>query len=65
VIIVAGVTSFGTRAAGQFITNAESLKALTATAPKDWASRNLELVVRTVVLKSDPGAATIVAARNW
>ena len=65
VIIVAGVTSFGTRAAGQFITNAESLKALTATAPKDWASRNLELVVRTVVLKSDPGAATIVAARYW
>jgi hypothetical protein len=65
VIIVAGVTSFGTRAAGQFITNAESLKALTATAPKDWASKNLELVVRTVVLKSDPGAATIVAARYW
>jgi hypothetical protein len=65
VIIVAGVTSFGTRAAGQFITNAESLKELTATAPKDWASKNLELVVRTVVLKSDPGAATIVAARYW
>jgi hypothetical protein len=65
VIIVAGVTSFGTRAAGQFITNAESLKALTATAPKDWASKNLELVVRTQVLKSDPGAATIVDARYW
>jgi hypothetical protein len=65
VIIVAGVTSFGTRAAGQFLTNAEALKALTATAPKDWANKNLELVLRTVVLKSDPGAATIVAARYW
>jgi len=65
VIIVAGVTSFGTRAAGQFVTNAEALKALTATAPKDWANKNLELVLRTVVLKSDPGAATIVAARYW
>jgi hypothetical protein len=65
VIIVAGITSFGTRAAGQFLTNAEALKALTATAPKDWANKNLELVLRTVVLKSDPGAATIVAARYW
>jgi hypothetical protein len=65
VIIVAGVTSFGTLAAGQFVTNAESLKALTTTAPKDWASKNLEVVLRTVVLKSDPGAATIVAARYW
>jgi hypothetical protein len=65
VIIVAGVTSFGTRAAGQFVTNAEALKAFTATAPKDWANKNLELVMRTVVLKSDPGAATIVAARYW
>ncbi len=65
VIIVAGVTSFGTRAAGQFVTNAEALKALTATAPKDWANKNLELVLRTVVLKSDPGAATIVAAHYW
>jgi hypothetical protein len=65
VIIVAGVTSFGTRAAGQFVTNAEALKALTATAPKDWANKNLELVLRTVVLKSDPGGATIVAARYW
>jgi hypothetical protein len=65
VIIIAGVTSFGTRAAGQFVTNAENLKALTTTAPKDWANKNLELVLRTVVLKSDPGAATIVAARYW
>jgi hypothetical protein len=65
VIIIAGVTSFGTRAAGQFVTNAEGLKALTTTAPKDWANKNLELVVRTVVLKSDPGATTIVAARYW
>ena len=65
VIIIAGITSFGTRAAGQFITTAEALKALTATAPKDWASKNLEIVLRTVVLKSDPGAATIVAARYW
>jgi hypothetical protein len=65
VIIIAGVTSFGTRAAGQFVTNAETLKALTTTAPKDWASKNLEIVLRTVVLKSDPGAATIVAARYW
>ena len=65
VIIIAGITSFGTRAAGQFITTAEALNALTAAAPKDWASKNLEIVLRTVVLKSDPGAATIVAARYW
>jgi hypothetical protein len=65
VIIIAGVTSFGTRAAGQFVTSAEGLKALTTTAPKDWASKNLEIVLRTVVLKSDPGAATIVASRYW
>jgi hypothetical protein len=65
VIIIAGITSFGTKAAGQFVTNADALRALAKSAPKGWANKNLEIVLRTEVLKNDPGAATVVAARYW
>jgi hypothetical protein len=64
-IMIAGLTSLGTRVAGQFITDPVLLKTLTSTAPAGWANKNLEVVLRTKVLSRDAGSPTIVAVRYW
>lgn len=65
IILVAGVTSLGTRAASQFITDPNALKALASTAPPGWAKKNIEVVLRTDVVERDTGTPTVVAARYW
>ena len=64
-IMIAGLSSLGTRVAGQFITDPVLLKTLTSTAPAGWANKNLEVVLRTKVLRRDAGSPTIVAVRYW
>jgi hypothetical protein len=64
-IMIAGLSSLGTRVAGQFITDPVLLKTLTSTAPAGWANKNLEVVLRTKVLSRDAGSPTIVAVRYW
>ncbi len=64
-IIIAGIDSWGTKAAGQFITDPVALKALSSKAPADWSKKNLEVVLHTNVLRRDGGVPTVVAARYW
>jgi hypothetical protein len=64
-IIVAGLTSWGTRVAGQFITDPVALKALASTLPNRWQDKNLEVVLRTQVIRGDAGSPAVVATRSW
>jgi hypothetical protein len=64
-IMIAGLNSLGTRAAGQFITDPVLMKTLISTAPAGWANKNLEVVLRTKVLSRDAGSPTVVAVRCW
>jgi hypothetical protein len=64
-ITVAGITQSGTRAAAEFITNPELIQALAKSAPKNWASKNLELVLATRVVNDIPTNPTLVASRYW
>ena len=65
VIVAAGVTAFGTAAAGNFLTNKTEMKKLTAVAPPGWEKKNMELVLSTDVIKGRSGPASIVAAQFW
>ena len=64
-ITVAGITQSGTRAAAEFITNPEMVKALARSSPKDWQNKNLELVLQTKVVNDIPTNPILVASRYW
>ena len=65
VVAVAGITVFGTMAAGEFLTNPEELRRIEVIAPPGWKHKNLELVLATDVVRGKPGRATIIASQFW
>ena len=65
VVVAAGITVFGTFAAGEFLTDKNEMKKLASLAPKGWDSKNMELVLSTDVIRGHSGPATIVAAQFW
>jgi hypothetical protein len=65
VIVAAGITVFGTSAAGDFLTNRNEMKKLAAIAPPGWEKKNVELVLSTDVIRGQSGPATIIAAQFW
>jgi len=64
-VIVAGLGSWGTQAAGEFVTNPEHLKKLEALAPRHWERKNLQVVVATDVIRGSSGPPTVLAAYFW
>ena len=65
VIVAAGVTVFGTAAAGDFLTSKNEMEKLAAIAPPGWENKNMELVLSTDVIKGRSGPASIVAVQFW
>lgn len=65
VIVAAGITVFGTSAAGDFLTNRDEIKKLSAIAPPGWEKKNMEIVLSTDVIRGRSGPADIVAAQFW
>jgi hypothetical protein len=65
VVTAAGLSVFGTLAAGEFLTNAEEFRKILAVAPKGWERRNFELVLSTDVIRGKSGHPNIVASHFW
>jgi hypothetical protein len=65
VVVVAGITVFGTSAAGNFLTNENEIGKLAAIAPSGWEKKNLEIVLSTDVIGGRSGPASIVATQGW
>ena len=51
VITVAGISAFGTLAAGEFLTNPNEIRKIEAVAPKGWKRKNLEMVLSVDVIR--------------
>jgi hypothetical protein len=64
-VIVGGLTSRGTEAAAEFISNQSDLEKGLRDAPRDWQSKNLELVLETKVTEGVSGPPQVVAAYYW
>jgi hypothetical protein len=64
-VTAAGMSIFGTLAAGEFLTNANEIRKLNAVAPKNWRRKNLEIVLSTEVIRGNPGPPTVVATHFW
>jgi len=65
VVIAAGIGSWGTLAAGEFVTRSENLAKLERLAPRNWERGNLEAVLTTDVIRGSSGPPIVVAAHFW
>jgi hypothetical protein len=65
VVMVGGISVFGTLAAGEFLTSGRDLRQLELRAPKGWQQRNLEVVLSTDIIRGKSGHAKIVATHFW
>ena len=65
VIVIAGISSNGTEAAGEFVVSPEQLNTLAGIAPQGSLDRNFEAVLKVEVVGGNTGATTIVASQFW
>ena len=64
-ITAAGLSHFGTQAAGEFLTNPGYFEQAVGNAPADWPRRNLQLVLRAEVIGKTPGPPKVLASYFW
>jgi len=62
---IAGLTGFSTLAAQQMLTDAKAMNMLGASLPKDWARKNLQIVLAFKMVNGSLGTARIVTAYSW
>lgn len=65
VVVVGGLTGYGTMAASEFLTNAEYLKEFAKDAPKRWERGNLQVVIATRVIHGDSGPPRVIDRHFW
>jgi hypothetical protein len=64
-ILAAGLTQFGSQAAGEFLTDSRLLSQALRSAPPNWQRMNMQAVLKTKILGSAPGPAEVVATYFW
>jgi hypothetical protein len=65
IITAAGITQYGTAAAGEFLTNPDFLSQILRSAPKNWENKNLQVVLSTNVIQGTAGPPQVVATHFW
>jgi hypothetical protein len=60
-VTAAGITQYGTRAAGEFLTSPALIERL---GKPDW-TKNLQVLLRTAIYRGSPGAPEIVMTHSW
>jgi len=65
VVVVAGIKSYGTQAAGEFVSNPEYLQAALRAASPGWEGRNMQIVLQTEVTDGLPSPPEVAAVYVW
>lgn len=65
VMVIAGISSNGTEAAGEFMVSPKKLANLLSTAPRGWNGHNFEAVLKVQVVNGDTGASSVVGSQFW
>ena len=65
VVVVGGLTGYGTMAAGEFLTDPANLDAMARTAPRGWERKNIQLVLATRVIRGTSGPPRILERHFW
>jgi hypothetical protein len=62
---IAGITQYGTDAAGDLVTNPDLMTEAFHDAPAGWQRKNLQLVLRVKVIAGAPSSPKVVARNYW
>jgi hypothetical protein len=65
VVIAAGITQYGTMAAGEFLSNPRYFSEALPYLPTDWETKNLQIVLYVPVVNRVPGHARVLTAYAW
>ena len=65
VVVVAGIGSNGTQAAGEFFVSPDDLEALARSAPHGALGQNFDAVLKVEAVSGNLGVATVVATQFW
>ena len=65
VIIAAGITEYGTMAAGEFLSNPEYFSEAVGKFPRNWQKKNLQIVLSVPVVNRIPGHPRVLATHVW
>lgn len=65
VVSVAGIETYGTLAASEFVTEPMYLEAALVGAPSDWRRKNAQFVLGTKIIDGTPGPPRILATQFW
>jgi hypothetical protein len=65
VVIAAGITQYGTHAAGEFIANQAYFSEALSHAPRDWYRKNIQVVLSTKVVSGTHGPPKVLAVHFW
>jgi hypothetical protein len=65
VISAGGIATYGTQAAGDFLTSPEQFREALRGAPRDWARKNIQVVLETKVVDGTPGPPHVLAVHFW
>jgi hypothetical protein len=64
-ITAAGISQYGTRAAGEFLTDPRLLEPALAKLTPDWPRKNVQVLLHTTVYRNTPAAPRVLAAQEW
>ena len=64
-IVAAGLSGYGTMAAGEFLTNPAYIEALSAKAPRGWQRQNMQVVIATRVINGNSGPPRVLMSHYW
>ncbi len=65
VLVVAGLTQYGSQAAGEIVTNPSLLRAAMSGAKPGWQRRNLQMLFHVRVVNHTPGSPKLIAIYEW
>lgn len=65
VVVIGGLTGYGTIAAGEFLTDPTYLEAMAKGAPRGWERQNIQLVLATKVIHGTSGPPRILERHFW
>jgi hypothetical protein len=65
VISAAGIETFGTLAASEFVTEPAYLGAALRAADRNWRRKNVQFVLGTKIIDGTPGPPRVLATHFW
>jgi hypothetical protein len=64
-VVAAGIGRGGTVAAGEFLVDEHRMQEILALAPRDWQTKNIEIVLETQVIQGRSGPPRVRAIHIW